>query len=125
MGFFDKLFGKKTPPSPADPRAVLEQFIADKLPKSYQSSPQYRQEIVPEGDGYAVHLTLDMTADGSDYADFKLQDYLDLSELEGSYILENCLNDPPVPARFELELLFDERGQRLLREFRAGMGGNG
>lgn len=119
MGLFDKLFGKK---APADPEVTLRQFIAAKLPKNYQSSPKYRQEIVPAGEGYTVRLVLDMTADGSDYAEFKLQDYLDLSELEGGYVME-LLEHPPVPAEFELELLFDERGQRLLREYYAGVGG--
>jgi len=113
MGIFSKLFSK---PASEDPEVLLRRYIDGKLPKGYVSSPKYAVDVRRQGGGYAAYITLDMTADGSDYSGFSLQDYLNLSELEGGYLLENCLNDPPIPAEFFLNLLFDERGMALLRE---------
>jgi len=113
MGIFSKLFSK---PAAEDPEVLLRRYIDEKLPKGYVSSPKYAVDIRGEGDKYAARLTLDMTADGSDYSEFSVEDYLNLSELEGSYILEECLNAPPVPAEFTLNLLFDDRGMALLKE---------
>ena len=114
MGLFSKLFSSKK--APESPEETLRQYIDANLPKNYVTSPKYAVEITSGGKEYNVKLTLDMTADGSDYSDFSLEDYLNLSELEGGYLLENCLNSPPVPAQFSLNLLFDERGMALLRE---------
>ncbi len=116
MGFFSKLFSK---PAQEPPEVLLRRYIDENLPKSYVSSPKYAVDIQKQGDKYFVRLALDMTADGSDYSDFSVQDYLNISELEGGYVVENCLNAPPVPAEFSLDLLFDERGMALLREYYA------
>ncbi len=113
MGIFAKLFSK---PAPEPPEVLLRRYIGEKLPKSYVTSPKYDVDIRKEGGKLTAYVSLDMTADGSDYSSFTLQDYLDLSELEAGYILEKCLTDPPVPAEFFVELIFDERGMALLRE---------
>ncbi len=113
MSIFSKLFSR---PADDPPEVLLRRYIDSSLPKNYVTSPKYAVDIQKEGDRYAVRLTLDMTADGSDYSTFTVQDYLNISELEGGYLLENCLNAPPVPADFSLNLLFDERGMELLRE---------
>ncbi len=113
MGIFSKLFSK---PAKEAPEVLLRQYIDQHLPKNYVTSPKYAVDIQPQGKGFLARLTLDMTADGSSYEDFQLEDYLNISELEGGYVLENCLNDPPVPTEFSLNLLFDERGMALLRE---------
>ncbi len=113
MGIFSKLFSR---PSDSSPEVLLRRYIDENLPKNYVSSPKYAVDIQKEGEKFVAHIALDMTADGSDYSTFSTQDYLNLSELEGSYVLENCLNAPPVPAEFFLDLRFDERGTALLRE---------
>ncbi len=113
MGLFSKLFSR---PANDPPEVLLRRYIDEHLPKNYVSSPKYAVDIHKEGDRYVARLTLDMTADGSDYSAFSTEDYLDLSEVEGGYLFEKCLNDPPVPADFFLNLLFDERGMELLRE---------
>lgn len=113
MGIFSKLFSK---PAKESPEVLLRRYIDQNLPKNYVASPKYAVDIQPQGEGYFARLTLDMTSDGSTYEDFKLEDYLNLSELEGGYVIENCLAHPPVPTEFSLNLLFDERGMALLRE---------
>ncbi len=113
MGFFSKLFSK---PAQEPPEVLLRRYIDENLPKSYVTSPKYAVDIQKQGDKYLARLSLDMTADGSDYSTFSVEDYLNISELEGGYVLENCLNAPPVPAEFSLNLIFDERGMALLRE---------
>lgn len=116
MGFFSKLFAK---PAQEPPEVLLRRYIDENLPKNYVSSPKYAVDIQQQGGKLLARITLDMTADGSDYSDFSVDDYLNISELEGGYVLENCLNAPPVPAEFSLDLLFDERGMALLREYHA------
>ena len=120
MGIFSKLFshsdGETKSPASESPEVALRRYIDASLPKSYTSSPKYAVDIRPNGGRYAVRLTLDMTADGSDYSSFGLEDYLNISELEGGYLLEECLASPPFPTDFSLNLLFDERGMALLRE---------
>ncbi len=113
MGIFSKLFSK---PADEAPEVLLRRYIDEKLPKSYVSSPKYAVDIRKEGGKYVANITLDMTADGSDYSGFSTQDYLNISELEGGSLLEECLNAPPVPADFFLKMIFDERGMALLKE---------
>jgi len=113
MGIFSKLFSK---PAQEPPEVLLRRYIDEHLPKNYVTSPHYAVDIRKEGGGLAAYVFLDMTADGSDYSSFSLQDYLDLSELEATYLLESCLNAPPVPADIRLNLRFDERGNALLKE---------
>lgn len=91
--------------------AALSAYIKEALPESYGKSERFSLEVSGEKEPYAVLMTLDMTADGSDYADFPEEDMLVLSELESSYLLEECLDKPPSSADYTLLLWFSENAQ--------------
>lgn len=96
FSFLSNLFGgRKTGGS-------LRDFIDGALPQNYVRSGKYAVDI----QGSAVRITLDMLADGSDYSGFSEEDYRNVAELEGGYLLGGCLSKPPVPADFTLEMEF-------------------
>jgi hypothetical protein len=83
----------------------LRRYIDESLHKNYVNSLQYAVVITEREEDYSARITLDMLTDGSDYSNFKAEDYLWLSELESGYILDNT---PPVPTSFTVELRFDD-----------------
>jgi hypothetical protein len=83
----------------------LRRYIDESLHKNYVNSLQYAVVITEREDDYSARITLDMLADGTDYSNFRTEDYLWLSELESGYILDNT---PPVPTSFTVELRFGE-----------------
>ena len=115
MGFFSSLFRKKTAAAPGN----LRGFIDGSLPKYYTQSSKYAVNILESANRAVVKITLDMTADGSDYSDFGEGDYRNLAELEGGHLLTGCLAEPPVPTDFTLELVFPG-GRSAVVERKAG-----
>ena len=93
MGFFSKLFGGKAEDG-ADAQALKKYFDAS-LPREYVNSPKYSVTITQSRRGYEARITLDMTADGSDYTGFAKEDFTNLADLESDRVYE-MLTNPPV-----------------------------
>ncbi|MDE6455230.1 MAG: hypothetical protein K2L38_04825, partial [Dysosmobacter sp.] len=102
MGLFSKLFGGRDS-APASP---LRSYIDGSLPKNYTRSRKYAVDILESERRAAATVTLDMLADGSDFGGFDEGDYLNLAEIEASYLLTDCIAEPPVPTDFTLKLVF-------------------
>lgn len=107
--FFAGLFGKKEPQTAApggDAVGQLRCYLDANLPKSYVTSKKYSVSITEQSGTYAVRITLDMLADGSDYSNFGPEDYFTFPELEGGYVL-GLISKPPLPiSSYTLEMLF-------------------
>ena len=124
MGFFSflsSLFGgsKGAGETGGSPSEQLGSYLGKNLPQSYVQSKKYAVSIQETGGVYDAKITLDMLADGSDYNGYGDDNYRELAELEGGYILTECIANPPVTTNFTLELVFSG-GRVITVEKRAG-----
>ena len=123
MGFlsdlFAKLFGGGSPKSGESKTDALREYIDRALPESYVQSRKYALSIKEMVGGYVAYVTLDMLADGSDYTGMDDQDLRNVAEMESGYLLEECLNKPPVDASFFLKMVFS-KGHIITVERRCG-----
>lgn len=101
----------------AAPAQLVREYIRGRLPKSYTASPLFALSVREEGGVCTARITLDMYADGSDYARFGEDDYMMLAELEAGFLLDDRLRNPPAPVSFFLRMCFDGEEIRVERRW--------
>lgn len=97
----------------------IRDYIGRNLPAPYTSSPLYTLVLTREGAAYRAEVSLDMAADGSDFAGFGEDERMIMAEMEAGFLLSSCLPEPPAPVDFLLRMQFED-GEEIQVERLAG-----